>query len=727
MLFTAAAVLLIVPVIYPPGMLLLLFTVFLPAWILAVTLAAGIYGASITPRNRSFSFRFLAAICISGMGFAADLVLVNGLQEIPILSFAGALWAIWLVTNSGTLSQEREPQPADVIPFVLIPVIVLFSILIYRFLDVTISAGGNPLAFERLGKLPALTIAIAASLLYVPTVSSISGYVSSVSGRFLDSFGQALIDLENTGEKMTIDGADQFLNKHLSVHFIAWFRQRNLREYTVVSNRIPPPFDHGDRFFLEGKLEETLRSDGIIHLTPVCLEEFTTKQKIFSKIVPIVDKRDLVISRGGTDTEGKSFLPIALFFFFPQSERMLSSAEVRNFNKLAQILARSAAKKWEEDAGEIAGFPPEVLRAGDFAALAHSLKNRLPGILEMKEFSLYVKKYGMTRWTAYDESGESSELLQINPDERRDWKTDDAGLLKAGARADGMSISVLPLSTTATEALLTIALDDENSIYEKEDRRLCKKVADELGPVVDRIGILMSLKARMADLETASASAKQNLEDHRSKVAESIHDTIAQEMFAAKTQIHILEKSIKDSPPETREEIENLKSMVSEALKNSRRLIQELYSPKDAEKEKTRDEIEDFLVRIRKETGIALISSGLEILDDLKSEQANDLHLVIREGINNVRKHSKAEKTVIRLRKNNDQLSFIIANDERRTPPAALQADNTAGSVSVSLAQENGHFGLRSIEERCKKWGGRLFTRSSPGRGFVLNGKMRIK
>lgn len=221
--------------------------------------------------------------------------------------------------------------------------------------------------------------------------------------------------------------------------------------------------------------------------------------------------------------------------------------------------------------------------------------------------------------------------------------------------------------------------------------------------------------ARIEAMEALADERQRQAREQRRHVAEDIHDNITQEIYAAKLQLHVIEKQIEGASPEMKPDLETLKATVSEALKNSRLLLERLRRPPEyvddddeaMAAEAMREPLEGtrrFLERIQNQTGIAIASDGVENLAGLPIDLARDLASLIRESVNNTRKHASAGRIRIRLKPGKARLSLLIADDGR----------------GFDAGKSHMGFGLASMADRSRRRGLAFSVRSVVGKGTAV-------
>jgi signal transduction histidine kinase len=89
---------------------------------------------------------------------------------------------------------------------------------------------------------------------------------------------------------------------------------------------------------------------------------------------------------------------------------------------------------------------------------------------------------------------------------------------------------------------------------------------------------------------------------------------------------------------------------------------------------------------------------------------------LLREGLNNVRKHARAGRVTLRIERDGDRIAFYLADDGAGfCPPPAL-----ASSLCPLRQTPTRQYGLAYLRERVAGVGGTLSVVARPGEGTVL-------
>jgi signal transduction histidine kinase len=194
-------------------------------------------------------------------------------------------------------------------------------------------------------------------------------------------------------------------------------------------------------------------------------------------------------------------------------------------------------------------------------------------------------------------------------------------------------------------------------------------------------------------------------ESERRRIAADLHDQIGHSLALARMQLNgILEAK---SDVERKLLIKDISHILFEALQDTKSLIFQLSSPSMNElglAAAISEWLEEYMGRrYGLETEFTDESSDIPLGDDLRAV----LFRSVRELLTNVIKHARANKVSVLLGDSNGSFKITIMDDG-----VGFDPQKTSRRV-----QQEGGFGLFSIEERMADLGGTLEIASEPGKG----------
>ncbi len=213
----------------------------------------------------------------------------------------------------------------------------------------------------------------------------------------------------------------------------------------------------------------------------------------------------------------------------------------------------------------------------------------------------------------------------------------------------------------------------------------------------------------MALYKTAGEAA--TLEERR-RIGRELHDRLLQVLASLGLRLEACRKHLIQTPKELAREIE----LMEETTRISMEEIRRFLAGKD-----TRTLVPGTLVeKLREEMTFLRDGMGLKVVletepEDLSlpSEVEQEVYYVLREGLMNVARHSRASKTE------------IFMKEEGREIRGSLEDDGVG--FDLAGVKDSSGFGLVNMDERIKKLGGKLSVEAHPGKGTRLSFRVPLK
>lgn len=208
----------------------------------------------------------------------------------------------------------------------------------------------------------------------------------------------------------------------------------------------------------------------------------------------------------------------------------------------------------------------------------------------------------------------------------------------------------------------------------------------------------------MKQQDMATKAVIEAEENERSRIAGDLHDGVGQLMSAAKMNLSSIESRLPFTNEEDRLAFEKIVNLVDESCKEVRTVSHNMM-PNALLKSGLSSAVKEFIDKIDSRVlQVNLYSEGLN--ERLDSNVETVLYRVVQECVNNVIKHSGADKLDISLIKDADGISATIE-------------DNGKGFV-VNDKIKGGGIGLKNIRTRIEYLKGTVDFDSAPGSGTLV-------
>ena len=213
-----------------------------------------------------------------------------------------------------------------------------------------------------------------------------------------------------------------------------------------------------------------------------------------------------------------------------------------------------------------------------------------------------------------------------------------------------------------------------------------------------------ALRESESRLRVLSSQLLAVQENERRRIALELHDAVNQSLAAVKFGLEskIARMSPRDTPDEL--SLENIVSLVQHSIEEVRRIQMEL-----------RPSVLDDLGVLAalswfvREYQRVYTHIQTELLTELEEQEVPDvlkivIFRIVQEALSNVARHSRADRTRVAMRRDEESIELVIEDNGRGFNVGAI----------------NGGLGLTSMRERAELSGGSFEIRSEDGKGTTI-------
>jgi signal transduction histidine kinase len=213
-----------------------------------------------------------------------------------------------------------------------------------------------------------------------------------------------------------------------------------------------------------------------------------------------------------------------------------------------------------------------------------------------------------------------------------------------------------------------------------------------------------------AQEELAAAERQAGVLQERQRMAQEIHDTLAQGFTSIVMHLEAADQALPDGANGVRRHLRTASDTARANLAEARRLVMALQ-PEQLEVATLPDALNREVIRWEKETGLNAAFSVTGEPVPLHPEIEVTLLRAMQEGLANIRKHAQASQVVVTLSYMDEQVALDVQDDGEGFDPQALQ---------TIPSQAGGGFGMLTMRQRAENIGGSVIVESSPGEGTTL-------
>ena len=342
--------------------------------------------------------------------------------------------------------------------------------------------------------------------------------------------------------------------------------------------------------------------------------------------------------------------------------------------------ARFECKKIEEELDKIKEKVDEIIKEVDLLEIEEK-KGRIYLSTVSKNFNIYTEK---DIKTAYDKANELRVRLLLKREEEK-------SLIERRRNKELRLKSAIEVYKKAEKVAKSVSVAS----------RYLKGNLDEIIFTVEDLN-----KRQLLGIKIIEAQ-----EEERQKLARDIHDGPAQSMANILIKTEICEKFMDIEQKRSKEELQNLRNIVRETLKDIRKIIYDLR-PMSLDDLGLIPTLERYIHNFMKDTGIEVGFNVIGPVEKLESGIEIAIFRIVQESLSNISKHSQGTFAKVSIEYSTTRLNLSIIDNGIGFN---IEKINKVGSTT------SGGFGLMNIRERVELLDGKLQINSSPGEGTRLN------
>ncbi len=223
------------------------------------------------------------------------------------------------------------------------------------------------------------------------------------------------------------------------------------------------------------------------------------------------------------------------------------------------------------------------------------------------------------------------------------------------------------------------------------------------------LGVAAHIAAAVDTARTAHRVADIGATEERRRIAREMHDGLAQTLANALLQVDLSAMTAQSAPAQTGKELEELRSLLGQAMRELREFMIELRrtDSKEARFFLALEALARELER-RHRLSVGVVATG----DDAHLPPAvrHALLAIARQALGNIQAHADATVVTVRAEITEEQCTLSIADDGIGFDVQATRAQTSTGH----------HLGLPSMEERASLVGGQIQIDSAPNHGTTV-------
>lgn len=236
---------------------------------------------------------------------------------------------------------------------------------------------------------------------------------------------------------------------------------------------------------------------------------------------------------------------------------------------------------------------------------------------------------------------------------------------------------------------LTDPLDGEP--FTEDDERLIALLANHAAVAIENASLSEQLQTMVLSRE-------------RDRIGMELHDGVIQSVYAVGMKAEILRGQF-PMTPEQATQYNSILDDLNQIIEDIRLYIRDLRSARD-EQATFKQRLENLARHFRDFAHVDVTVDVPSKLRTLNDRQRHSLTQIVREALSNVARHAEATHVTVKVREAENKLILIVKDNGQGFDP--------------DTAKDPESFGLRNMQQRAVRLGGKLVIDSTPSEGTLL-------
>lgn len=291
----------------------------------------------------------------------------------------------------------------------------------------------------------------------------------------------------------------------------------------------------------------------------------------------------------------------------------------------------------------------------------------------------------------------------------------------AVVQASGPPRGALPVELPGKPRSFVIPLVADETLHGIVVLQECTRPLDqEAERELIALGTTMSLTLHTLTLRGQLAKAvlpeqvEEAITQERRRIAREIHDGVAQSLAYLNLKTELLDRLVERNPAAAREQAAVVRQLLQTAMTELRRCIGDLRRPASGHGPAITAQLRTLVSTLKE---MPTLEFALQEVSGtrLAPEVERTVIGIVREALQNIRKHAAANTVHVEVTKEGDALRVLVSDDGQ----GFLVAEKTADAGQ--------HFGLVQMRELAQELGGDVSIQSQPGEGTRVEALIPVK
>ncbi|MFB0527881.1 MAG: PAS domain S-box protein [bacterium] len=204
--------------------------------------------------------------------------------------------------------------------------------------------------------------------------------------------------------------------------------------------------------------------------------------------------------------------------------------------------------------------------------------------------------------------------------------------------------------------------------------------------------------------------------EERSRLAQEIHDSLGQTLATSVYKTEMCEKLLGDNQVQVKQELSELRNMLAKSIKSTRQVMFGLQFP-NFHRAGFTAVLKQYFHEFQRKSGIPC-DLKVKLGRSLAVRTQVGIYRIIREAMNNVRKHAVAKR-----------VDLVLRTDRKANLHLIIEDDGKGFDLKKALARSKTakRFGLKGMMAEAKRLGGAFTVETARGQGTRIKVKVPLK
>jgi signal transduction histidine kinase len=213
------------------------------------------------------------------------------------------------------------------------------------------------------------------------------------------------------------------------------------------------------------------------------------------------------------------------------------------------------------------------------------------------------------------------------------------------------------------------------------------------------------------DILTQQEAREELVAQERREIGRELHDNVVQDMSYVHLKMELAQRYMSSNPSVASEEIEAAHEILTRAINELRRTIGDLRRPTSARRGIT-GQLRALVSTITADNPDLQVDfrpvAGVQVVPEVERAVVG----IVREALQNIRKHSQAQSVRLEVRRADEELRVYVSDDG-----IGMQGPG---------AGPGGHFGLQQMRELAEDLGGSIDIATRQGAGTTIEASLPL-